>query len=148
MSVYQLVSALIALAAGAAYLNYRVLRLPPAVGIMAIVLAASAVLLGLRAVGLLDPHALIAIMRGLPFGGIVLHGFLSLLLFAGALHIDLAALREERAAVATLATAGLLIAAAVTAALFWLGARALGVAISPTEALLFGALISPTDPIA
>lgn len=147
-SIFHLIAGLISLAAGAAYLNYRLLRLPPAIGMMLIVLAASVALVLMRAAGAVDPAQLVQAVEALQFGDVVLHGMLGLLLFAGALHIDLAELARERWAVGLLATAGVAISTAVAGGFLWLLAPVLGFELPLVWALLFGAVISPTDPIA
>lgn len=148
LPIFHVVAALVSLAAAAAYLNYRLLRLPPAIGMMLIVLAASVGLVILRAAGLVDPGELVRAVRSLHFGEVVLHGMLGLLLFAGALHIDLAEFARERWAVGLLASLGVVISTAVAGALLWLAAQALEVRLPLAWALVFGALIAPTDPIA
>ncbi len=82
------------------------------------------------------------------FEEVLLHGMLSFLLFAGALHVNFDDLRRERFPVAVLSTIGVVIATFVIGGLFWIGAGAVGLQLSFLNALLFGALISPTDPIA
>ena len=148
MSAFQIFGALVTLAALAAYLNHRILRLPTSIGLMLCALALSAVLLALREAGLIRVDDARALVESLDFGQLVLHGLLAFLLFAGALHVDLAQLRSQAWAVGLLATLGVAVSAAVTGALFWLAARALGLELAFMHALLFGALISPTDPIA
>jgi monovalent cation:H+ antiporter, CPA1 family len=72
---------------------------------------------------------------------------LSLLLFAGALHVDLTRLTQHRMAIFTLATVGVVISTAVVGGGFYLLMAAIGMPVSLLVALLFGAVISPTDPI-
>jgi CPA1 family monovalent cation:H+ antiporter len=73
---------------------------------------------------------------------------LSFLLFAGALHVNIDDLRDQKVAIATLATAGVLISAFLIGAASFLVFGFLGLALSPVACFMFGALISPTDPIA
>jgi len=73
---------------------------------------------------------------------------LPFLLFAGAVHVDLRRLREERVPVVLLATVGVGLATLICGTLVWGAARALNVPLTFVQALLFGALIAPTDPIA
>lgn len=148
LSTFHLFAAVISLAALAGYVNYRLLRLPTAIGMTLTVLAFSAALLGLRALGVLDVEAAVRVVKSLQFGDIVLHGMLAFLLFAGALHVDLAKLRGEGVTVGLLATLGVIIATAVTGVLVWLAAGALGLDIPLLAALVFGAVVAPTDPIA
>jgi CPA1 family monovalent cation:H+ antiporter len=98
---------------------------------------------GLRGVG----HAR-AVVERLHFRETLLDGLLPFLLFAGALDVDLEALLHEKLAVGLLSTGGVLASTAIVGALVWAAGRPLGLATTVGEALLFGALISPTDPIA
>ncbi len=98
---------------------------------------------GLRGVG----HTR-ALVERLHFRETLLDGLLPFLLFAGALEVDLDALLGEKLAVGLLSTAGVLVSTAVVGASVWAVGKPLGLAITGGEALLFGALISPTDPIA
>jgi CPA1 family monovalent cation:H+ antiporter len=77
-----------------------------------------------------------------------MQGMLSYLLFAGALHVNLADLKGQRWIVSILATVGVIISTTIVAILTWFLLGALGIKISFLYCLVFGALISPTDPIA
>ena len=111
-------------------------------------MAASLLLILLGKAGILDLAPIQHTLLQLNFSDILLHGMLSVLLFAGALHINLAELKDVRWAVAVLATVGVIIATFVTGTCIWFMAGWLGFDLSYIYALLFGALISPTDPIA
>jgi CPA1 family monovalent cation:H+ antiporter len=87
-------------------------------------------------------------IRQIDFYDAVMNGLLAFLLFAGALHVDLGRLRSRAAAVGMLATFGVLISMLIVGAGLWLAARALGMPLDFTWALVFGALIAPTDPVA
>jgi len=78
----------------------------------------------------------------------LMHGMLSLLLFAGALNVDLGRLRRRAAAVAALATLGVLLSTTIVGLGFWLLANLFGVPLSLAWSFAFGALIAPTDPVA
>ncbi|MBY0365364.1 sodium:proton antiporter [Roseateles aquatilis] len=82
------------------------------------------------------------------FSEVVFHGLLSFLLFASALHIDFSRLREHKVAVVSLATLGVLISTAIVGAGMYTVTLALGHPVPLPWCLVFGALISPTDPIA
>ena len=77
-----------------------------------------------------------------------MNGMLAFMLFAGALHVDWSKLKSRAASVALLATIGVLISTAIVGVAFWLAAAWLGTPIPLLWALVFGALISPTDPVA
>jgi len=148
MSIIDTAAALITLAALFSYLNHRFVRLPVTIGVMLIALVFSLLLLG---AGLVEPEFTAKAARmlaGIDFDDTVLHGLLSFLLFAGALHVNLDDLAREKWVIGSLATVGLLISAAVVGGASWFLLRLFGIELSFTYCLLFGALISPTDPIA
>lgn len=148
MTSLQTLAALLTVTAVASYLNHRWLRLPASVLLMAFGLVGTSSLIALRHFGLTDFAPVVALMHGIDFGPLLLHGLLAFLLFAGALHVDMGALRRQALPVTLLATGGVLLSAAIAASLFWFAAQALHIAVTPLEAMLFGALIAPTDPIA
>jgi monovalent cation:H+ antiporter, CPA1 family len=148
MTLFQTLTALITLAALAAYLNHRFLDLPPTIGLMAIALGASLILVLLGETGILEVRHFARFVAGIDFSDLLFHGMLAFLLFAGAMHVDLADLRQVKWSVSVLATIGTIISTFVVGILFWLAARWLGYQLAFIHALLFGALISPTDPIA
>jgi CPA1 family monovalent cation:H+ antiporter len=78
----------------------------------------------------------------------LMNGMLAFLLFAGALHVDLGLLREKKWVIGIMATFGVLISTFIVGAGFWAAARMLGLDMPFIWALVFGALISPTDPVA
>lgn len=148
MSLFHLFSALVSFAALAAYLNYRLLRLPTSIALMLCALLPAAIAMALRALGALDAEGARSLVASARFADLVLHGLLAFLLFAGALHVEFEGLRREGWAVGALATLGVAISAAAMGGLFWLAARALGLELPFGYALVFGAVIAPTDPIA
>jgi CPA1 family monovalent cation:H+ antiporter len=148
MSFFQTSALLLTLAALAAFINVRWVKLPQTIGLMAIAMVGSLTLLLLGELGLVPLRTFAAFVSGIDFGDVLLHGMLSFLLFAGALHVDFGDLRRERFPVAILSTLGVVIATFVTGVLFWYGMALIGLHVSFLTALLFGALISPTDPIA
>jgi len=148
MTAFQITSCLLVIAALASYINYRFLRLPASIGLMVTALLFSLGMLLLGRAGILDLEHAVRLVQSVDFGQILLHGMLAFLLFAGALHVNLDALRSERIPIALLATLGVLISTAATGILFWGAAAFLGFELPLIYAMLFGALISPTDPIA
>lgn len=148
MGLFQLSAALLSLAAVFSYLNYRFLKLPTTIGLMIIAMAAS---LALVTVGEVFP-ALEARARnelaGIDFNRTLMQGMLGFLLFAAALHINLAELAKHRVVIAFLATVGVLLSTLLVGGLAYGLLTVLGVKIQLIYCLLFGALISPTDPIA
>jgi len=87
-------------------------------------------------------------VRQVDFQETGLHGMLAFLLFAGALHVDVSRLRSRAFTIGAMATVGVVVSTAIIGFGVWLAAGVLGVAISLPWALVFGALISPTDPVA
>ena len=133
-----------------AYLNHRFIRVPTTIGVMAAAMALSLTLIALDALGI--AHGLRqyeeSLLRSIDFSNVLMQGMLSLLLFAGALHVDLSALRAHRWSVASLAVLSTLASTLVVGTGMWLALPFLGLPLPFMTCLLFGALISPTDPIA
>jgi CPA1 family monovalent cation:H+ antiporter len=148
MTVFQTIAILLTFAAAGSYINNRLLRLPTSVGMMLFALLLSWAVMGCARLGLIDLSPATEFVSNIDFSSIFLHGMLSFLLFAGALHVDLAELKKYRVVVAFLATVGVVLATFVTGTLVWWAAKILGFDIPYVQALLFGALISPTDPVA
>jgi len=148
VSLFSLVSILISLAAVSSYINYRYIKLPTTVGVMLVALVASLslVLIGPYAGGFREQAA--ALVSQIDFNRVVLHGMLAFLLFAGAIHVKLDDLGREWLAVSLLAVFGTLASTFIVGGMTWLVLGWLGLSIPFLHALLFGALISPTDPIA
>lgn len=122
--------------------------LPITIGLMVIALGCSLLLVGL---GRLFPGleaGAVASVELIDFDEFLMEGMLGFLLFAGALHVDINDLREQKGIIAVLATLGLLISTFLVGLLTWWITGALGVPLPFVFCLLFGALISPTDPIA
>jgi Na+:H+ antiporter len=150
VSVFEIIAGLLTLTALFAWLNHRWLGLPNNVGLLLMGLLASLVLVGLEM--LLPNTALFGdvhtIVEGVDFPATLLNGMLAFLLFAGALQIDLSVLRDRAWTVGAMATFGVVISTLTVAVLFWLVAQLLSFQLPFAWALVFGALISPTDPIA
>lgn len=148
MTFFQVTAVLIVFAALGGYVNHRFMKLPTTIGHMVFALLVSLGAIGLQKAGLVDLTATTQFLRSIDFSQVLLHGMLSFLLFAGALHIDLERLKRVKWPVFTLATLGTLTATFLTGSLIWLIAGWLGLPLPYIYALLFGALIAPTDPIA
>lgn len=148
MSAFQIIAVLLTIAAIAGYVNHRFVKLPQSVGVMTLALTMSLVGFSLGKLGFIDTDWLRQMMERIDFTEIFLHGLLAFLLFASALHVNLAALREVRWAVALLATGGVVLSVLITGTLVWAITDAMGLGLSYVHALIFGALIAPTDAIA
>lgn len=150
MTDFQLAAIVLSLTAALAYLNARLVRLPASVGLMAIALLISLALLALDQLGV-DVSRARALVDELHFSDTLLHGMLGLLLFAGALHLDVASLGSDKLAVTALALGGTALSTLLIGGATALALSAIGLpirTIRTIDAFLFGALISPTDPIA
>ena len=149
-AIFNLIALLVTLAAVFGYLNHRWLRLPHSIGLVIIALAVSILLLAVDAV--LPRVGLESAVRGLltdiDFEDTLMKGLLSFLLFAGALHVDLDALISRRWAISMLATVGIVTSTVIVAGLMFYAFAAFGFAVPFAYCLVFGALISPTDPVA
>ncbi len=148
ISVVNLAAILLSLTALFAYLNHRFIRLPPSIGVMALALAFSLLLVGL---GIFVPsveNTAKGLVQKIDFNETVLNGMLGFLLFAGALHIDLADLASRRTLIAILATIGILTTTLIVGLATYFILPLIGLEARLIYCLLFGALIAPTDPIA
>jgi CPA1 family monovalent cation:H+ antiporter len=149
-SIFDLMAVLLGLVALFGYINHKLLGLPHSIGLMVIALAAALVLI---VVELLFPASdfdgpVTAALAQIDFDDTLLNGMLSFLLFAGALHVDLSALRARLGAIIAMATIGVLLSTFVVGTLAWYLFGLVGLELPFIWALAFGALISPTDPVA
>ncbi len=145
MDLLQLTSLLIVLAGLFGAINYLFLRLPTAIGILVVSLIASLVIIGLDLVVpsfTIDDSAR-SVVGGINFSDALLEGMLGLLLFAGALHVKLDDLKAEWRVVALMATIGVGLSTVIIGTAFsWLTGMPILIA------LVFGAIVTPTDPVA
>jgi CPA1 family monovalent cation:H+ antiporter len=145
MTTLQILSVLFATAALFGWISIRWLKLPITIGTMLLTVLVS---LALAGAGGLAPgmHAwAVDLARQIDFGSIILHGMLPLLLFAGAFLLDLEQLAREKLTVSLLSVVGTILSMFLVAGLMLLLS---GFRLPWVECLIFGALISPTDPIA
>ena len=132
-----------------AYVNHRFVGVPITIGVMGIALLLSCALFGLDKLGFgaLRDYEM-SLLSSIDFSELLLRGMLSLLLFAGALHVDWSELQAYKWQVAILAVFGTLVSTALVGFGLWAILPYTGVALPLSYCLIFGALISPTDPIA
>lgn len=132
-----------------AYLNHRYVGLPTTIGVMGIALLLSIALVALDKIGI---HTLrsyeISLLSAIDFSDVLMRGMLSILLFAGALHVDLNDLALYKWQVGFLSVLGTIASTLLVGSAVWLILPAVGIVLPLSLCLLFGALISPTDPIA
>ncbi|ABA56692.1 sodium/proton antiporter, CPA1 family [Nitrosococcus oceani ATCC 19707] len=148
MDILNIATTLIVLAAFFGYLNARFLKFPDAIGLMliAILFSAATIMAGSIFPDILEFEK--ELVTQIDFKEILLDGFLSIILFAGALHTDLNLLRTMRGPILMFATLGVLLSTFLVAGMMFVGFQGLGLDVPFIHCLLFGALISPTDPIA
>jgi len=148
MSFFESFSILICLAALFAYINHRLLKLPPAIGLMVLALITSFILIG---AGLIYPAVLEKItvpLRSFDFSRILMGSMLSFMLFAGAIHIKLEDLKSEKFSVMLFSTLSVVLSTLLVGTAVYFLLEVFGIRVSYIHCLLFGSLISPTDPIA
>ncbi len=148
MSLYTDFSILLVLAACFAYLNERFFKLPAVIGLMMIALVTSILLI---IVGIAYPPALEAFrgfMSAFDFSELLLGSMLSFMLFAGSLHINIDDLKQQRLSVILFSTFSVVISTFLIGTVFYYLLPVFGIDVQYIYCLLFGSLISPTDPIA
>ncbi len=146
--MFESFSVIFTIAAFLNYINYKWLRLPTTIGLMILSLiliipiTLSKTLLPAFYTFFCD------VIVNADFKTLLLDGILSFLLFAGALHVNIGALAKEKKSIFLFATLGVLISTFLVGGLVFFAAQLIGLELPFLHALLFGALISPTDPIA
>ncbi len=140
--------AVVAFAAATSYLNHRYLHLPSTIALMAAALLGSLGIVALGTAGVVDQESVRGWVESLDFGTVFLQGILGYLLFAGALHINLTALRGSLPSIASFATFSVVLSAFLVGVIFWQVARWIGFDLPFIYALTFGAVVAPTDPVA
>ena len=144
-----LIAVLITLTALFSYLNLRFIGLPTTIGVMLIALVVSLGIIGVEAAGLADVYTVArSTVAQIDFNFVLMQGMLSLLLFAGAMHINLSELAAFKWPIGILASVGVVASTFLIGGLSYLVLPAVGVELPFIYCLVFGALISPTDPIA
>ena len=150
MSVFEIAALLLALSAAFGFVNHTLLKLPHTIGLVIMALLASGVIIG---ADILFPAAGITqgvkkTLIAIDFDDTLLKGMLSFLLFAGAVHVDLGDMARRKWAIGLMATVGVAVSTLIIGVAMWLIMPLAGVPFALIWALVFGALISPTDPVA
>ncbi len=148
MDIFTIITLLTVLSALFAYINTTLLKLPFTIGLMIMAIAFTMLILGL---GVIEKEILVeakTLIKSIDFETVLLDVMLSFLLFAGALHTKLDMLKSYRVPIGLFATVGVLMSTFIIGALIYALTIAFGYPIEFIYCLLFGALISPTDPIA
>ena len=148
MSIINTIAILISLAAVFSYINYKYLKIPSTIGLLAIALLMSLAIVLLGKMGLPIEDQAKTLLEGIDFNETLMQGMLSALLFAGALHVHLEELIKQKWVVAILASVGVLTSTFLVGYVAFFIFGWIGLDIPLIYCLLFGSLISPTDPIA
>ncbi|QXC52572.1 sodium:proton antiporter (plasmid) [Agrobacterium salinitolerans] len=149
-SIFELSAVLLTLSAILGWVNHRYLPMPHTIGLLVMSVAVSLILVAIDAAvperHLFDP--LTSALLQIDFNAVVMQGMLAFLLFAGSLHVDLGKLRDRAVPVAILATFGTVMSTVIVGVSMWGIAKLFDQPLSLAWAMVFGALISPTDPVA
>ena len=148
MEIYNLITIIVVIAAVFGYINFRFIRLPATIGIMLISVVASLIVIG---IGYMRPrffYDITSLISNINFYNTLMQVMLGFLLFAGAMHIDAKKLKKERASIITFSTVGVVLSTFIIGMLMYVVTGWFRMQIDFISCLLFGALISPTDPIA
>ena len=148
MEIFNLPALLLSLTALFSYLNYRFLKLPTTIGMMLLALIFSALLILAGTVNSAVLGWAQTQVEAIRFDRTLMHGMLSFLLFAGALHVDLDDFRANWRIIGSLALPGTLLSTLLVSVCSWWMLEIVGLGMPFVYCLLFGSLISPTDPIA
>ncbi|NJO32243.1 MAG: sodium:proton antiporter [Sphingopyxis sp.] len=149
-SPFDAAAILIVLAAALGYLNHRVFKLPSSVGLTVMGAVASLLVIAIDAMipGSTLAPSVEGFLTGIDFHATLMEGMLSFLLFAGALHVDWTEMRRGRWPILVLSTVGVLLSTLIVGFGFQFLAIAMGTSVPLIWCFVFGALISPTDPVA
>ncbi|MEM8687833.1 MAG: sodium:proton antiporter [Pseudomonadota bacterium] len=150
LSIFDIMAVLLTLSAIFGYINHRYLHLPHTIGLVVIALAASGavVLFDLIIPGFGVADTVKAGLQSIDFYETLMEGMLSALLFAGAVHVDFSELSQRKWAIGLMASVGVLISTFLIGTVMWGVFQFFGLNVPYIWALVFGALISPTDPVA
>lgn len=148
MDLLSIIAFLVTLSALFSYINYRFLKLPMSIGVMIIALFLSLclILMGLVVPGV--EESAMTLLGNIDFEKFLLRGMLGYLLFAGALHVNINDLREQKWIISSLATFGVIASTLMVGLFTFIVFDLLNQDVPFIYCLLFGSLISPTDPIA
>ncbi len=149
MLLFATLAILLTLTAVFAFINHRYIGLPTTIGVMLVALVASGLLIVLGSYGFTAlEDAARELLASIDFSEALLKGLLSFLLFAGALHVNLGDLAKQSRIIGGMATVGVALSTLIVGGMTYALTRALGIELPLLYCFLFGALISPTDPIA
>ncbi|MFT7073906.1 cation:proton antiporter [Patiriisocius sp. Uisw_017] len=148
MDYFLIATVLVALSAIFGYINVRFLKLPNTIGLMLVTIVFTLAVLILSYFDSTLLNAEKDIINQIDFKTVLLDGMLSFLLFAGALHTNFNQLKVQRGPVLAFSTLGVLVSTFLVGTIMFYVLQLIGLEVAFIYCLLFGALISPTDPIA
>ncbi len=150
LSLFDIIAVLLGLSAVFGYVNHKLLRLPHTIGLVVIALVASGSIVVFDWVfpGFGVSGTVRATLQSIDFHATLMNGMLSVLLFAGAVHVDFGELAARKWAIALMASAGVMGSTFIVGTGMWFIMGWFGLEVPFIWALVFGALISPTDPVA
>lgn len=148
MELFNIIAILITLSSLFGYVNYRFIRLPTTIGLMFISILMSLALIILGCLGLGIEQHWMRLIKSIDFNKTLMVGMLSFLLFAGALHVDINELLKQKWRIGIFSTIGVIISTILIGVSTYFILGWIGLNLKLIHCLLFGALISPTDPIA
>lgn len=148
MELFHILSAIIVLSAFCAYLNQKYIQLPITIGLMLAGLLLSAIVLGIGTLSPAFADAYAGKLGTIDFSEVLLDFILSFLLFAGALHTDFEKLSKAKWPILSFATIGVILSTFIIGSILYYVLQLADYPLAYIYCLLFGALISPTDPVA
>ncbi len=148
MTLYDTFSILIVVSAMFAYINYRFIRLPSTIGLMLIAIITSLILLVVASFFPVVMKDTTDLLHNFDFSELLLGSLLSFILFAGAIHVKAAEMKKERFSISVYVIVGLLLSTFIIGTGLYFILPLFHLSISYVQCLLFGIIISPTDPIA
>lgn len=150
LTPFDAASVLIVLAATLAYVNHRFVRLPSTIGITIMGALSSLIVIGIDRLlpGSQVGEQIVSFLAGIDFHTTLMDGMLSFLLFAGALHVDWAEMKRGRWPILILSTVGVCLSTVLVGSGFYVLTHGLGLGLPLLWCMVFGALVSPTDPVA
>jgi CPA1 family monovalent cation:H+ antiporter len=148
MDILMLITILVAVCALFSYINIRFLKLPPTIGLMLISLACSLLVIAEGKISASFHHHVEEMVRSINFSQTLLNIMLGFLLFSGSLHVSLKQLKAQRGAVISFSTLSVALSLFFFGSIMWYVFKLFGFPVDFIYCLWFGALVSPTDPIA
>lgn len=148
MDLFQIIALLVIVSAACSYLNARVIKLPGTIGIISIAIVLSIITIVIDRVNPGAARYLTTLTKNINFSRTVLNVMLGFLLFAGSFNLNTQRLKKEMRPVLILSTVGVIFSTILFGFLFYYAASLFDIKIPLVYCFLFGALVSPTDPVA